>query len=143
MKIVLDTNVIVSAIQTGNQISRQILRLALSGQITPLLSNALFLEYEAITQRQEVMENCHFTTVEAEQFLDALFSVSTWIEIYYTWRPNLPDEGDNFLIELAVAGGANCIISKNGKDLKHGELLFPQLKIYRPNEFMNVWSEHR
>ena len=86
------------------------------------------------------MKNCHFSTVEAEQFLDALFSVAQWIEVYFAWRPNLGDEGDNFLIELAVAGNADCIISKNIKDLKRGELLFPHIKIYSPQEFIAYWE---
>ncbi len=139
MKIVIDTNVIVSAIHAGDSVSRDVLRLAFLGEIKPLISNALFLEYEAITQRTDIMQSCHFTQNEAEQFLDALFAVSQWVEIYYTWRPNLQDEGDNFLIELAIAGNAQCIITKNIKDLKRGELLFPQLSVYTPQQFMTNW----
>ena len=52
--------------------------------------------------------NYHFplTASERRALFDALLSVSEWIKVYYLWRPNLPDEGDNHLIELAVAGGA-------------------------------------
>lgn len=139
MKVILDTNVIISAIQAGDQLNRQLLRLAFLGEITPLVSTALFLEYEAITQRSEVMQNCHFTAAQAEQFLDALFSVCQWVDIYFSWRPNLKDEGDNFLIELAVAGNADYLISKNIRDLKHGELVFPQLTISTPEQFMQMW----
>lgn len=140
MRVVIDTNVIVSAIQQGDSLSRHLLRLVFLGHLTPLISNPLFLEYEAVTQPPEIMKNCHFLTVEAEQFLDALFSVAQWIEVYFAWRPNLADEGDNFLIELAVAGNADCIISKNIKDLKRGELLFPHIKIYSPQEFIAYWE---
>jgi predicted nucleic acid-binding protein len=51
MKIVIDTNVIVSAIQAGDSISRGLLRLAFMGEVTVLMSNALFLEYEAIRKK--------------------------------------------------------------------------------------------
>ncbi len=139
MKVVIDTNVIVSAIRAGDSVSRDLLRLIFLGEIKPLISNALFLEYEAITQRADVMTSCHFTQDEAEQFLDALFSVSQWVEIYFAWRPNLKDESDNFLIELAIAGNAKCIISNNIKDLKGGELLFPQLSVCTPQQFMTNW----
>ena len=139
MRIVLDTNIIVSAIQAGDQLNRHLLRLAFTGEITPLISTSLFLEYEAVTQRADVMRNCHFNADQAEQFLNALFSVCVWVDIYYAWRPNLKDEGDNFLIELAIAGNAQAIISKNVKDLQHGELSFPQLKIYTPQQFMQIW----
>lgn len=143
MKIVIDTNVIVSAIHAGDSVSRDVLRLAFLGEVKPLISNALFLEYEAITQRKDVMQHCHFTQDEAELFLDSLFSVSQWVEIYFTWRPNLQDEGDNFLIELAIAGNAQCIITKNIKDLKRGELLFPQLSVYTPQQFMTNWRSQK
>ena len=138
-KVVIDTNVIVSAIQTGDSISQDLLRLVFLGNITILMSNALFLEYEAISQRHDVMARCRFTQSEAEQFLDALFAVSYWVEIYFAWRPNLKDENDNFLIELAVAGNADYLITKNIKELKSGELLFAQLCICSPKQFMANW----
>ncbi|MBK8327167.1 MAG: putative toxin-antitoxin system toxin component, PIN family [Moraxellaceae bacterium] len=138
-KAVIDTNIIVSAIQTGDSISRDILRLVFLGHLIPLMSNALFLEYEAVTQRAEVMRRCHFSAPEAEQFLDAVFASSQWVEIYLAWRPNLLDEGDNFLIELAVAGNADYLITHNMRDLRNGELLFPQLLICNPQQFMVHW----
>lgn len=138
-KAVIDTNVIVSAIQTGDGLSRDILRLVFLGQLIPLMSNALFLEYEAVTQRADVMCRCHFSAQEAEQFLDAVFASSQWVEIYFAWRPNLLDEGDNFLIELAVAGNADYLITNNMRDLKNGDLLFPQLLICNPQQFMAHW----
>jgi predicted nucleic acid-binding protein len=49
---------------------------------------------------------------------------------------NLKDEGDNHLIELAVAGNAQVIVSRNMKDLKSGELLFPEISFLTPEEFL-------
>nr|WP_228025325.1 PIN domain-containing protein [cf. Phormidesmis sp. LEGE 11477] len=43
-------------------------------------------------------------------------SISHWTFIYYTWRPNLKDEADNHLIELAIAGSASLIATNNLKD---------------------------
>jgi predicted nucleic acid-binding protein len=48
----------------------------------------------------------------------------------------LRDEGDNHLIELAVAGHAKCIVSRNIKDLVTGELLFPRIAILTPEQFL-------
>ena len=63
-------------------------------------------------------------------------SVSKWIFIYYTWRPNLQDEADNHLIELAVAGNAEIIATNNIKDLQNSELLFPDLLILKPEDVL-------
>jgi hypothetical protein len=47
------------------------------------------------------------------------------VKVYYLWRPNLPDEADNHLIELALAGGADTIVTNNLRDVSRGELTFP------------------
>jgi predicted nucleic acid-binding protein len=56
--------------------------------------------------------------------------------VYYSWRPNLPDEGDNHLVELAVAGGADYIVTRDLRHLRNMELLFPQLHIVAPETFL-------
>jgi len=58
------------------------------------------------------------------------------VDVYFGWRPNIPDEGDNHLIELAVAGGAGFIVTNNVADLTGGELRFPEIRVVRPLEFM-------
>jgi predicted nucleic acid-binding protein len=64
-------------------------------------------------------------------------SVAMWIYIYYSWRPNLRDEADNYLIELAVAGNAKIIATNNIKDFKTAELIFPELLIKKPEEIIH------
>ena len=58
--------------------------------------------------------------------------------IYYLWRPNLKDEADNHLIELAIAGNAKIIASNNIKDFKQTQLNFPELLIKKPDEMINI-----
>jgi predicted nucleic acid-binding protein len=55
---------------------------------------------------------------------------------YYARRPNLPDEADNHLVELAVAGGAEFIVTRNLRHLEDMELRFPQLRIASPEAFL-------
>jgi len=66
--------------------------------------------------------------------LAALAAVGRWVCVYYGWRPNLPDEGDNHLIELAVVGGARAIVTHNVRDLRRGQLLWERLRILTPSE---------
>lgn len=98
----------------------------------PLISNTLFMEYEDVTTRSHILEQCPLTSEELRELLNAYYRVCEWVPIYYLWRPNLPDEGDNFLIELAVAGNAYCVVTNNVRDIKSSELIFPRLHVMTP-----------
>jgi predicted nucleic acid-binding protein len=63
-------------------------------------------------------------------------TVRQWTRIYYAWRPNLRDEADNHLIELAVAGQARFIVTRNVRDLRKGELRFPQIAVVTPAQLL-------
>ncbi len=134
--IVIDTSVLISALISKQGASRQVLRLVLQRVHTALISNSLFFEYQDVSQRTDIIERSPLTIAEIHALLNALYSVCEWIPIYYLWRPNLIDEGDNFLIELALAGNANYIITHNLKDLRHAELHFPNIQIVSPDLFL-------
>ena len=63
-----------------------------------------------------------------------------WVTVYYGWRPNLPDEGDNHLIELALAGGAQAIVTHNLRDLRGGELQLGTLRVLTPAQCLEEWK---
>ena len=58
------------------------------------------------------------------------------VRIYFAWWPNLPDEADNHLVELAVAGGARFIVTRNLRDVARMELKFSELRIVGPEDFL-------
>lgn len=132
--IVLDTNVFVSALRSGGGASREVLRRVLQGHAMPLFGNALWQEYEDLLGR-DVWTGAT-TAEERRQVLAALARVGRWVNVYYGWRPNLPDEGDNHLIELAVAGNAEAVVTHNVRDLRRGELVWPQLRILTPAQYL-------
>ena len=138
--IVLDTNVFVSALLGPRGASRAILRRCLMGMYQPVMGTALFLEYESLLARDALFKTCPLHGEEREALLDAFLSVCTWQTVYYAWRPNLPDEADNHLIELAVAGGAEAIVTWNIKDFQRAELRFPGLRIVQPDDFLQEES---
>jgi len=74
------------------------------------------------------------------QLLDIFLSTCRWTRIYFGWRPNLPDEADNHLIELAVAGGAGHIVTSNLRDLRRAELSFPGIATVTPIQFLKDQS---
>jgi len=138
-RIVLDTSVLVSALRSEGGASRQVLRLCLKRQCQSLIGYKLFREIEDVTGRKEVFKKSVLNEREREELVDALMNVSEWVPVFFLWRPNLPDEGDNHLVELAVAGMATAIVTSNVKDVRLGELRFPQIVVETPGEFMKRW----
>ena len=134
--IVIDTSVMVSALIGRRGGSRQVLRKCLLGEYKPLISNALFQEYEGVTSRNRIESTTPLNDTEIRELLNAFYGVCYWVPVYFLWRPNLPDENDNFLIELALAGNSNIIVTNNVKDLKGAELTFDALEILRPEQLL-------
>jgi PIN domain len=93
------------------------------------MGEKLFREFEDVMGRSELFEHSALGGPEREELLDALLSVCEWVDLFFLWRPNLPDEGDNHLVELAIAGGAVSIVTHNVRDLRGGELRFPQVAV--------------
>ena len=96
--------------------------------------NALWQEYQDLLGRD--VWTPATTAQERLQVLAALARAGRWVHVYYGWRPNLRDEGDNHLIELAVAGNAQAVVTHNVRDLARGELAWPHLRILTPAQFL-------
>lgn len=135
-KIVVDTNVFVSALLKGSTAPRQVLRLCLKKEITPLMGNALLNEYEEVLGRESLFKSSPLKPRERDELFNAFLSVCKWLPVYYLWRPNLPDEADNHLLELAIAGNAEWLVTGNTKDFALGELKFGNCSILTPARFM-------
>jgi len=87
-----------------------------------------------------LFSGCRLSPGERVELLDIFLSVCQWTRIYYGWRPNLPDEGDNHLVELAIAGGAEYLVTRNLRDLTRMELRFPSLTVLDPEKFLQELS---
>ncbi len=136
MVVVLDTNIFVAALLGPGGASRSVLRSCLEGRLQPLMGAALFAEYESLLSRQPLFAACRLDARQRDDLFNAFLNVCRWTNIYYSWRPNLRDEADNHLIELAVAGGASAIVTKNVRDFKGAELHFPGLRILPPEALL-------
>ncbi len=132
--IVVDTSVLVSALLGPGGASRAVLRCTFKGVHLPLVGQALLAEYEAAIARESLFGNGAIPRREREELLDAFLSCCRWTRVYYTWRPNSPDESDNHVVELAVAGGAQAIVTKNTRDFREMELRFAGLRILAPGQ---------
>ncbi len=96
------------------------------------------VEYEDVFECQNVLALCKLNKEQRQLFLDAFLSVCHWYQLYFRWRPNLCDEGDNHLVELAVASNARYLVINNVKDFRFAKLTFPALEIVKPELLLEI-----
>jgi uncharacterized protein len=135
-KIVVDTSVFISALIGPSGPAREVIRRCLKGDYRVLMGNALFTEYESVIGREEIKTRCSLSEGETREIFAAFVAVCEWVSVYYLWRPNLKDEADNHLIELAIARNARTIVTNNTGDFQNTELLFPELSIVKPENLL-------
>ena len=116
---VLDTSVLVAAARSRRGASSDLLNMMPTSKFTPVCSVPLFVEYRSVLLRPENLLTR--TADQAERFLDALLQMSLLQEVFYSWRPALPDADDDMILEVAVAGSARYIVTHNLRDLSGAE----------------------
>ncbi len=116
LRIVFDTSVIVSALRSADGASNTLLRLVANEDVRPMVGVSLFLEYEAVLKRPEQRLVHGLNLLEIDEFLSAFASASEAIEVNFQWRPQLPDPNDEMVLETAVNGNADFLVSHNLRD---------------------------
>jgi len=124
---------------SASEIGAQVLRACLDDRYQAVLGPALLAEYEDVLSRDDLFAGSILSTKERNEVFDGFLNRCRWIEVFYAWRPNLPDEADNHLIELAVAAQAEAIVTRNLRDVSRGELKFPSLRIMTPEQCLEVF----
>ena len=89
--------------------------------------------------RRELFTGSALSDAERCEVFEGLLNRCRWVEVFYAWRPNLPDEADNHLIELAVAARADAIVTRNLRHVARGELKFPMLRVLTPEQCLEVF----
>jgi len=133
---VIDTNVLTGTLLGGSGFNRGAIRACLEGQLKPLIGQTLFLEYQDVLNRENLFRSAPLSRRERQELFAAFLSVCEWVHVYFSWRPNLPDEADNHIVELAVAGAAAIIVTNNVRHFRTAELRFPELRILTPRQLL-------
>ena len=116
MRLVIDTIVIVTAMRSPAGASAEVLRHARLGRLTPLASVALAIEYQDVCLRDVHGAAAGLTRTEVKQFLDAILAMVEPVNIWFLWRPQLRDAGDELVLEAAANGRAQAIVTFNLRD---------------------------
>ena len=132
-KIIIDTNVLLSALYSRRGASFKLISLLGQGYFDIVLSVPLFIEYKSIIKRNR--SKIKLSGEKINDILNYLCLVSQHHEIYYLWRPFLRDPKDDMILELAVTARCKYIVTYNIRDFKGVEQF--GIKVLSAKDFLN------
>ncbi len=131
MRLVLDTDVLVAAFRSASGASRELLIAALDERYVLLASTALWLEYEAVLTRPSQLAAMRLSAIDVRDVLAALATVAEQVVIHFLWRPVLADAEDELVLDLAMNGRADMLVTFNQGDFADVSKTF-QIEIVTP-----------
>ena len=115
-RVVLDTNILVAGLRSRDGASFSVLNLVAVGHITPLVTTALFLEYEDVLRRPEQMDVIRLAPAQLDRFLAEFAALAEPVDVHFVWRPQLADVKDELVLEAAINGRADALVTHNLRD---------------------------
>jgi putative PIN family toxin of toxin-antitoxin system len=135
MKIVLDTDVVLAAVLSERGASRQLLLRVVDGALPAVVSVPLILEYEAVLKRPKHLQASGLSIDDADIILDQLAASMQPVDLFFLWRPLLRDAEDDMVLETAVNGGADTIVTFNTGDFGEAPSRFG-ITVSRPGDLL-------
>jgi putative PIN family toxin of toxin-antitoxin system len=141
-RLVLDTNVLVAAMRSDRGASRALLVDGLERRYELLASVPLMIEYEAVLTRPEHLEASGLSPDDIGAVLDALAVVARPVKLAYLWRPALADAKDDMVLETAVNGRAELLVTFNRRDFESVATTFG-VEVLGPAEALKRFRRRR
>jgi putative PIN family toxin of toxin-antitoxin system len=130
LKLLLDTNVLVSGLSSRLGASFALLEAVAQQRVDFVASTTLWLEYESVLKRPEIAKMHGLSTADVDDFLNGLAQLVQPVELHFAWRPQLRDPGDEMVLEAAVNGHVDALITHNLADFEVAKTRFS----------LNVWT---
>ena len=125
----------VSAFRSRNGASFAILEMVAARRFAPLVSTALFLEFEDVLQREDQRAVHGLGRVEVLAALAELAALCEPVETHFRWRPQTSDPADDMVLEAAVNGRAEFLVTHNVRDFVGAAGKF-QFRVAAPRAFL-------
>jgi putative PIN family toxin of toxin-antitoxin system len=124
MRMLFDTDVVVAGLRSDRGASRQLILAALERRIVLIASVPMMLEYEAVLVRPDQLAATGLSIEDTCAVLDALASVMEPVAFHFHWRPQLTDPADEMVLETAVNGRADRLVTFNARHLREAARRF-------------------
>jgi putative PIN family toxin of toxin-antitoxin system len=134
-RVVIDTSVVVAALRSRYGAGNAVLRLVASRRLIPLATPPLFLEYEEVLKRAEQQLVHGLTLGEIDEFLAELAALIESVELHFRWRPQSSDANDEMVLETAINGRADALITYNIADFLPAAQRF-QIPVLTPRDVL-------
>ena len=134
MRAVLDTNVLVAAVRSRRGASNAVVIGAFENRFDWLASIPLFLEYEDVLMRPDVLAATGKTATAMSHFLTDVATIVTPVDLHFRWRPVLRDPKDEMVLETAVNGRAGALVTHNERDFANADTF--DIEVLPPSRFL-------
>lgn len=134
-RVAIDTAVLVTALRSRTGASNAVLGLIANRRLVPLATVPSFLEYEDVLKRPEQCLATGWSSDQIDRLLAELAALIEPVSVHYRWRPQLPDPKDEMVLEAAVNGRADALVTYNERDFVRAARRFA-LTVIRPPDLL-------
>lgn len=142
VRVVLDTSVIITALRSSMGAAAEVIRLAFRRELTPLMDYKLACEYRNVALRPEQLHGTGKSQVETAAILDALEAIAEPVYVAFQHRPLSPDVDDDMVLDVAINGNANAIVTNNTRHFREAAERFG-VNLLVPAELLSKYRKRR